>query len=68
MRLLFDECRRRVVQGNSTVRIALDQHQTAKLRSTNSGRALKDRLEHRLQVTGRARNDPQHLRCGPLLL
>ena len=52
---------RRVVDGDPPVIVALEQHQAAELGVADAGGILQHGVEHRLQLTGRAGDDLEHL-------
>jgi hypothetical protein len=58
---------RGVMRGNHAERISVPEVEIAELSLAEPPRILQDRLEHRLQFAGRARNDLQHLGGGGLL-
>ena len=64
----LDKSRRRVVQGNSSIRIAFEQYHAAELGLANARCILQHGLENRLQLSRRAGDDAQHLRGRGLLL
>ena len=59
---------RRIVECNATERIAVTQQHRAEHGLANPRRVCQHRLEHRLQLAGRARNDLENLRGRGLLL
>jgi hypothetical protein len=65
---LFGIERRRAMQRNGAKRFSFGLEQHAELRLADAHCVRQHGLEHRLQVTRRARNDAQHLRRCRLLL
>src|SRR5262249_40840680 len=52
--------------GNQSLPLAESQHHI--INTTNPCRAFDDRIEHRLNIRGRAADDPKHLGCCCLML
>src|SRR5262249_15676348 len=61
-------CGRRVVQRNGAKRVSFAEPKCAEFGLTDASGIRQPRLEHRLQFSGRTRDDLQYLRGSGLLL